>query len=226
MGFDGFPDGTFQFLKDIGAHNDRAWFAEHRNEYERYFLEPALSFIGALGPRLRALDPDVHFEPRVNGSLLRIQRDIRFSNDKRPYKEHLDVWAWRGEDKGWDAGGYFFRLFHDRLLLGAGLHQFVKDKLDRYRQAVLDAEAGPALEATLERLRASGPFDIGGATRKTVPRGFESRHPRSALLLYEGLHAAIEGPVPPEARSSSLVDYCLHRYRDLVPLNSWLARLA
>jgi Conserved hypothetical protein (DUF2461) len=46
-------------------------------------------------------------EPRVSDSIMRINRDIRFSKDKSPYKDHLDLWFWTGDREGWDASGFF-----------------------------------------------------------------------------------------------------------------------
>ena len=86
--------------KGLRAHNEKAWFDAHRDDYERVFLAPALAFAEALGPRLRNIELDVNVEPRVNGSLMRINRDIRFSKDKSPYKDHMDLWFWTGRSEG------------------------------------------------------------------------------------------------------------------------------
>lgn len=80
--FAGFPEETFRFLRDITKNNDRTWLEAHRAEYDAGHVEPAKAFVSALGPRLRKLAPTVHFEARVNGSLFRINRDIRLSKDK------------------------------------------------------------------------------------------------------------------------------------------------
>ena len=71
----------------------------------------------------------MQYEPRINGSLFRINRDIRFSKDKSPYKAHLDLWFWEGEHRGWESPGFFFRLTPTKLMLGAGMHQFPKEHL-------------------------------------------------------------------------------------------------
>jgi uncharacterized protein (TIGR02453 family) len=138
--FAGFPRETLRFLAGIRAHNDKAWFEAHRDDYQTFFLAPAMAFADALAPKLRKIEPDVNVEPRVNGSIMRINRDVRFSKDKSPYKDHLDMWFWTGDRKGWDSSGFFFRLTPDGLLLGAGMHGFMPEVLPRYRAAVLDAK--------------------------------------------------------------------------------------
>ena len=87
--FAGFPKTTFAFLGGIAEHNDKAWFDEHRADYDAGYVDPARSFVAALGPELRKISKSVSYEPKVNGSLFRIQRDVRFSKDKTPYKTHI-----------------------------------------------------------------------------------------------------------------------------------------
>ncbi len=110
MPFKGFPKETLEFLAALRTNNDKKWFDAHRADYESYFVEPAKDFVAALAPRLKTIDRKIHAEPRINGSILRIQRDVRFARDKSPYKDHLDLWFWTGEEKGWDSSGFFLRL--------------------------------------------------------------------------------------------------------------------
>src|SRR5439155_1012176 len=83
--------------------------------------------------------PGLRADPRVNGSILRINRDTRFSNDKRPYKTHLDLWLWEGDGPSRGCSGFFLRLEADRVGYGAGMHHFEKGMLAGYRAAVDDA---------------------------------------------------------------------------------------
>ena len=121
--------------------------------------------------------------------------------------------------------GFFFRMFADKLILGAGMHRFEKAHLEGYRRAVLDPRRGPALEAAIDKVKSAGPYEIGGATRKQVPRGFDAGHQRAALLLHEGLWAGYEGKIPAEARSATFIDFCAAHYRAVFPLSRWLLTL-
>ena len=224
MGFEGFPKETVRFLAGLGAHNDKAWFEAHRADYDAAFLAPAQAFVEALAPRLRKIEPAVNAEPRVNGSILRINRDIRFSKNKSPYKDHLDLWFWTGDKKGWDSSGFFFRLRSDRLLLGAGMHGFMPPALARYRQAVLDPKRGAALARVVEAVRAKG-YDVGTETYKKVPAGVTPDHPRAAPLRHSGLHAGWEGKHPPELRTAAFVGYVAERFAAVAPIHRWLREL-
>lgn len=83
--FQGFPPHTTEFLRGLSMNNSRVWFDEHRADYDSYWVEPAKAFVVAAGAALQEIAP-VEAQPRVNGSIFRVNRDIRFSVDKRPYK--------------------------------------------------------------------------------------------------------------------------------------------
>ncbi|HVY37491.1 MAG TPA: DUF2461 domain-containing protein [Polyangia bacterium] len=221
MTFPGFPKQTVRFVAGLRDNNDRAWFEAHRADYQQALLNPAVAFIQALAPRLRKIDPDIQVEPRVNGSILRINRDIRFAKDKSPYKDHLDLWFWTGERKGWESSGFFFRLSCDRLLLGAGMHQFTAVALPRYRAAVRDARRGAALTALVSRLRRAG-YQVGTEAYKRLPPGVPADHPRAALLRHGGLHASWQGRLPRELGTAAFVPFAARHFAALAPLHRWL----
>lgn len=215
---------TIHFLHHLGENNAKPWFDAHRGEYENHFLAPAYNLVTSLGPRLRDMAPAVNFEARVNGSIFRINRDVRFSKDKTPYKNHMDLWFWMGERKGWGTPNFFFRLTPETLVLGVGIHRLEKPALQRLREAMVAELPGTELGALLNTITKAGPYEIGGKTRKTVPRGFDPDHPRADLLLHDGLTAALEEPIPAAAFSSGFTDYCMEHYRALWPLNRWLVQ--
>lgn len=216
-----FSRQTLEFLKGIAAHSEKAWFEANRPLYEAGYVAPAKAFVTALGERLRVIAPDVHFEPKINGSIGRINRDIRFSKDKRPYKDHLDLWFWLGETKGWDRPGFWFSLSADKAFGGTGIYQFMGEQLDGYRQSVIHPRSGKALVAAMAEVSAKG-YEIGGKTRKRPPAGLEIAPERAELLLYEGLHAGFELPSS-AALEPDFIDQLVRRYADTWPIGRWIA---
>jgi uncharacterized protein (TIGR02453 family) len=219
--FQGFPRGTVRFLAGLSRDNSKAWFEAHRVDYEAFYLAPASALVEALAPRLRKIDASLHAVPRVNASIMRINRDVRFSKDKRPYKDHLDLWFWSGEEKGWDRSGFFFRLTPKRLILGGGMHAFTPAVLDGYRKAVLDERKGSALVKIVAKLRQPG-YDIGGQTYKKTPRGIPGDHPRAELLKHGTLYASWEAKHPPELGGAKLVDLIAKHFMQVAPIHVWL----
>lgn len=221
--FVGFPPTTLEFLRDLGANNAKAWFEAHRAEYERDYLRPALAFVEAMREPLLTLHPDVHADPRVNGSLFRIYRDIRFTKDKTPYKDHIDVYFWVGEGRRpRERPGFFFRLRAHQLRIGAGMHAFDARMLEAYRAAVLDDAKGSELDSAIEHARSAGAA-VAGVGYRNVPGGLDPNHPRATLLRHNALYALFDEPTPASLPSPAFIDHCLSRYRPLTPLLAWVA---
>ncbi|MEW6264921.1 MAG: DUF2461 domain-containing protein [Thermodesulfobacteriota bacterium] len=223
--FTGFKPETLRFFRDLAANNDKLWFESHRSEYEEHILTPARSLVLVLGRRLRKTAARVQADPRVNQSLFRLNRDTRFSRDKTPYKTHLALWFWEGPGPRMECSGYYFHLEPQRLMLGAGVYRFPDRMIEEYRRSVVHPKHGPALAKALDRVTGGGLFTIGGRHFKKTPRDFDPSHKNADLLLYNGLYAGTETPVPEELFSDLLVDYCLDRFEKMRPLHQWLLAL-
>jgi uncharacterized protein (TIGR02453 family) len=214
-----FPPDTQRYLRDLGAHNDKRWFDANRERYERAVLEPAKALVEALGPGLDELVPGIAAEPRVNGSIFRINRDVRFSKDKTPYKDHLDLWFWEGERRT-ALSSLFLRIAPDAVIVGAGAHGFDGPRLDTYRQAVTDPTRGDALIEVVTALEHGG-HAVEGEVLARLPRGFDAEGERARLLRHKGLTAMTELPGP-VATDPELVSILLDHWHRLAPLHTWL----
>jgi len=222
--FQGVSKRAIKFLRELEAHNDKPWFEAHRDEYDATYIPTGEAIAVALAPGLQKLAPKITVEPRVNGSLMRVYRDTRFSKDKTPYRAHIDLWFWQGERKGWNGSGFFFRLAPRSIVLGCGVHRFEPAQLATYREAVLDARKGKALTELLDPLLSRGSYTLSEATRKKLPRGVPSDHPRAPLLLHEGLTVVLDARHPRELFSNAFPAFCLAHYARLLPLHTWLSR--
>ena len=81
--FEGFGQEGLDFLAGLREDNSKAYFEAHRTEYTNGLFEPAKAFVSAVGAELHArVSPDLQAVPKANGSLFRINRDVRFSADK------------------------------------------------------------------------------------------------------------------------------------------------
>lgn len=223
MAFAGFPPAAFSFLAALDADNSKATFEARRSEYDDALLEPAKDLVVDLGEELRTrVSTAIHADPRVNGSIFRINRDIRFSKDKTPYKTHLDLFFWEGAGRSRERPGLFVRITPQTVLLGSGMHRFDGPLLERYRLAVLDERSGEALAHAVDRVLAAG-AELGGSTYRRVPSGLAADHPRAELLKHSALYAHQEWPLPAEVGSAAFVDWCAVRLEPLAPIHRWLS---
>ena len=225
MPFSGFSESTIRFLGELSRNNDRGWFEGHREECESALIEPAKAFVVALGPRLRELDPKIQAIPRVRGSIKAMERRRRFpKSDVPPYKDSLDLSFWAGRRRAWDNSGFFLRLTPVRLVLAAGMIEFQKETLGRYREHVLDDERGTALATIVVDLRADG-YVVGGESYKKTPRGVPADHPRAELLKHSGVFATLNGEHPKELGTPAFVDFALRHFSRMAKLHAWLVGL-
>ncbi len=220
MAFNGFGDATFRFLRDLERNNDKGWFQAHRSAYEDDLLEPSMAFIEAIGALLAKFSPGIRAEPKIGGSMMRINRDIRFSKDKRPYKDHLDMMFRVGAAK--TSPGYWFRLTTKELILGAGMHMLDKPELERYRKAVDADPSGVELAKIVTKEERAG-YGVGGEHYKRVPAGFDADHPREALLRHAGIYVGTDMKVPAEAKMAKFPSFCAAHYKKMAPLMDWLS---
>jgi uncharacterized protein (TIGR02453 family) len=207
--FAGFPAAAFAWFAGLEADNGKAYFTAHRDTYER-------DVRGALEALLEELC-DERGGGRVK--LFRQHRDVRFSADKSPYKTTTYGLI---ADRPESHAGLYAQLSSAGLFAGTGYHVLAPDQLARFRAAVVSDEAGPALAAVVDRVRAGG-VQVFGQALKTAPRGFDRGHPRVELLRHKLLAGGAHRD--PGARGigrDDALEHCRATWDALAPLNRWL----
>ena len=219
MAFNGFGPGTIDFLHELSINNNRAWFMDNQGRYESEIREPAESFILALGPLLAKEYPSVIFDTRRNGagSLMRIHRDVRFSPDKRPYKENLGIIFPLVPGKKVEVPIFYFHIEAGQAFFYGGQHVFPPEVLERYRKAVDHRRTGPALEAILGNLARQGLRLMEEPKYKRVPRDYKVEHPRVDLLRQAALGVGLDLGSD-ELGKPEIVDRCLAAARRMKSL--------
>ena len=221
--FNGFSQEYFSFFNTLKKNNSKQWFEKHRGEYDEFVMHPAREFVIEMGKKLRKIAPGVNAIPKINQSRFKINRDVRFSKDKSPYKTYMGIWLWEGEGKRMASSGFYLHVENNHLLIGVGIKMFPKPLLDRYRKAVADKKQGAALKDAVAKIKARG-YLIDGKHYKNVPRGYDAEHPHAEYLLYNGLTARVEENVPDAFYSEAIIDYAYAHYKNMLPLHRWLKK--
>jgi uncharacterized protein (TIGR02453 family) len=154
------------FLKAIGKNNDKSWFEAHRDDYQRYLLEPLRNLVAELGEFMLTIDPHFEITPAINRTISRIYRDTRFSKDKSLFRNNMWI-TFKRPIKDWmNAPAYFFEITPDSYRYGMGFYQAAKTTMDRYRQ-MIDEKPREFLKAispfSRERL-----FEVAGEKYKRI----------------------------------------------------------
>lgn len=191
-GFTGFPPEGLNFLADLEQNNNKEWFDANRQLFKDSLQQPALRFIEDVGEQLKLKNPKIRYDLRTNGSgsLMRINRDTRFSKDKSPYKTNIAGMWWQGEGKKTEHPAFGFQLEPDGMKLMSGMFAFDKTQLSSYRSAVDGDDLGPKLQELIDRLEANAEYEVFGESYKRVPRGMDPNHERERLLRFSSLHVA------------------------------------
>jgi len=201
--FEGFPRRGLLFLKRLKRNNNRTWFEKHKSEYEDYLKLPMQSFVFALQPRFAAFAPEFDLSPKR--SVFRIYRDIRFSNDKTPYKTHIAAhFVLRAKEKGFVGSGYYFHIEPGEVFVGGGIYMPESDQLKGIRKAL--AERSDEFLAIVKKPSFRKQFgNIEGEKLQRIPKGYDESHPMAEWLK---LKQFFVGKSLPESACSkaSLVD--------------------
>lgn len=217
-----FTPDTFAYLADLAAHNDRAWFESHRDRYEAVWRAPALVFIEALAPAMAALDPPLKAEARLNGSLRRINRDVRFSKDKSPYNPILHLIFWTGGHPN-RSPGFHLVLSPDGVGCGTGIYGLSPEQLRQYRDMVVDPVEQKALFAALDTAE-SVSCTLGPPDLARLPKGYEGEGRVADLLRRKSLVARTRdgGDAAQDVLTGpGAQDWVMGRVEALIPLIRW-----
>ncbi|MBL4667034.1 MAG: DUF2461 domain-containing protein, partial [Sneathiella sp.] len=135
--FNGFSSDLVKFYEDLTANNDRTWFHANKQRYRDVVLYPMCDFISALAPMLEDIAPFYIADPRpTGGSVFRIHRDVRFSKDKTPYKQHLACQFRHQAGKDAHAPGFYMHIDLNSVRFGGGLWQPPAPKLALIRAEI------------------------------------------------------------------------------------------
>lgn len=175
MGTRHFTPRMFDFLRQLAAHNDREWFVGHRDAYEHHLREPALRFIADAAPALGDISPHLLADARkVGGSLLRIQRDVRFSADKSPYRTYLGIHFRHEQWRETHTPSIYLALRPRGSYLGVGSWRPDAETALAVRRAIADRAD---VWEKVTRAEAFGEvFRLVGDELKRPPRGFDPHH--------------------------------------------------
>jgi uncharacterized protein (TIGR02453 family) len=199
------PKAT-KFFAGLERDNSKEYWTANKAIFEKEVKEPMASLVDSL--------PD-EFGPF---KVFRMNRDIRFSADKSPYKTQ------HGAAHEADGTVYYVHLDAQGLMAACGAYMMAPDQLERYREAVAADSTGRALQDILDDLNARG-LEVGHGMSeplKTAPRGYPKDHPRVELLRQKAVsaHRRLEGS---QLRDAAAVrQFVVDTFDACGPMNDWI----
>ena len=229
--FTGFSRDAIQFLLDLAANNDRAWFTPRKADYERLLKQPLEALCVALDERFKARDIPLEADPAR--SPFRIYRDVRFSKDKSPYKTQVSAsFGWAGDgaegssrahaDNVHASGGYF-SMGPGNIYVGGGVWHPDPSWLKGFRERVAtDYDGFRAVVEAPEFVKAFGSVGDDGESLKRVPPGYPADHPAADILRKKNVTFGRELS-DDDAFSADLPDILADAFAVGTPLMRYLA---
>ena len=216
-----FTPALFDFLRQLKRNNDRKWFQENKGRYEADVRDPALRFIEAIGPGLRKISSHLVADPKpVGGSLFRINRDIRFSKDKSPYKTAVGIAFHHDSGRSATAPGMYVQLGPGTSWSGGGVHMPDSRSLTQIRDAIVSKPSEWTKIVSDPRFVQAAANQ--GETLKRAPQGYEADHPLVDDLKRKSFVWHVEFSES-QVCSSGFLDSYLDACRLANPFNAFLA---
>lgn len=219
-----FPKCTIDYLTKLSRNNNREWFEKHREEFEMNFLEPAQKFVLEMGSKLQDIVPNINAIPKIDKSIFRIHRDVRFSKNKSPYKTNLGIYFWEGNRKKMESSGFYFHIEPKLFFLGVGMYMFSKDDLKTFRDAVADPTLGKELHTIIKKLTKNKNYSLGGKFYKKIPKGYPDVLPQSEYLLHNGLYLYYEDDHSKLVKSDP-VEFTFKVFKEMLLLHRWCVKV-
>lgn len=218
-----FPKKTVAYLRKLTKNNNRQWFEANRELYTSHFLEPCIQFVLEMGDRLQDIDPDIVAIPKVDKSIFRLHRDVRFSKDKTPYKTNAGLYFWNGKMRKMDASGFYVHIEPNYWGVGLGIYMFPPQLLKKYRDVVSNSASAKELHQIVRSLEKKG-YTIGGKKYKKTPKGYNPNTLYPGYLLYEGIYAWYESDDFKKIDGGKAVNFIFKIFKDMLPLHKWLVK--
>lgn len=167
-----FTEDYLNFFKELAANNHRDWFHENKKRYEKSVKEPFKTFVQDIINQVAAIDG--RFTGEAKDAIFRINRDIRFSKDKTPYKLNLSALiAPGGRKQGMGTPGLYMEAGPEHFRIYSGLYMLDKDTLYRVREYIIKHSK------RLDKLVSDAEFvekfgELRGEKNKVLPKEFKA----------------------------------------------------
>lgn len=213
---------TLKFIRDVERNNNKAWFDANRTRYEDAktdFEKFVQRIIDLLGKK----DPDV--APLIaKQTTFRINRDVRFSKDKSPYKNNMGSYMARGGRKSIYAG-YYIHCQPGKSFVGGGIWMPQPAELNKVRQEIdynLD-EFKQIVESKKFKSVYGGLSTDKEYTLTRVPKGFENDNPAASYLKFKS-YVALSPITDAELTSKEATKKIIKAFETLQPLITFINR--
>lgn len=183
----------FDFFKNLAANNHRDWFLQNKKPYDIYVKVAFAAWVEELISILKVEEPELK-DLHSSGCIFRINRDVRFSKDKSPYKLHASAFLAPGGRKNLRYPGLYVELGPEKLVVAGGAYFLEKEDLFRLRSHIM-ANASAWTTALSDELFVGIWGEAKGEANKKLPAEFAEQAKTLDILYKKQLYYWQEYPV-------------------------------
>ncbi len=215
-----FTKEYLKFFKNLAANNHKNWFDNNRKIYELVVREPFKVFISDVIEAVYQIDPEIVIEPK--NAIFRINRDIRFSKDKTPYKLFNSALISKTGRKDKSYPGIYLELSSERLAIFGGIYMPDKEQIQKVRKHILDND--DQLKSILSQFDFKKSYGtIKGTQYKRIPK--EIQEAAKSQPLFYNKQWYYEFSLPPKTiLQDNLLEIILKYYKISHPLQQFFIK--
>lgn len=208
------------FFKGLEKNNNKEWFHRHKKEYENDVKKPFLNLLDALIPELIKLDPTIL--PNSKEALFRINRDIRFSDDKTPYHTLLKA-GFSPEGKKSKLPGFYLGISAEKMHVGGGVFNLKGEDLKTVRSLIAE-ETAEFIQLVNSESFISTFQALKGERAKRLDKNFQSVLSKTPYIANKQFYAMQEFPLIDYLESDKMFSAIIDSFKVISPLNQFLKR--
>jgi len=211
---------ALNFLKDLSLNNHKEWMDDNRKRYLEA-KENVIELVADILAKTGQFDPSVS-TLEAKKTLFRINRDIRFSKNKDPYKTNFGAFLAEGGKKS-GLPGYYIHIQPGNNFLGGGIYQPSPEVLGKVRQEI--DYSGEELESIIQakQFRDTYGEPYGEDRLKTAPKGYPKDHPHLAYLQLKH-YVYMRQVEDEEVTKGDFGDRAVGYFKTLYPFNQFLSK--
>ena len=217
-GFPGFPPETVTFFRGLKRNNKREWFLPRKQLFEDSVKGPMIALVSALNRALAGIASEYCTDP--GRAIYRFYRDTRFSNDKKPYKDHIAATLSRNGMERHRSAGFYFSISDNAVEVAGGVYMPEREEMLAIRSHLESRhEEFRRLLSAAKLRKLMG--EIQGDKLSRVPKGFCAEHPAEDLLRHKQWYhyCVLDGGI---VTTPALYREILARLRALLPVVEFL----
>ena len=215
-----FNEDFIAFFQELELNNSKHWFENNRKRYENSIKKPFKNFVLELRDSLQELYPETDLSDKY--SIMRLNRDIRFGNDKTPYKTHMACMIMPQGKRDKTRPGFYLQANHRDIRVYSGAHELEKEQLYAIRDHIKN-NLREFNSLILDRKFSAIFGEIQGEKHKRLPPEFKNIESEQPLIANKNFYWYFKLD-PQFIKSDKLIDRLIENYQTTLPLNRFFER--